>query len=319
MSANFPTALPQCKTDYDSADNVASNDQNTQALEINALGAKVGIDSSATTTSHDYKLSGVTGTDKAVSKTGTETLTGKTLTSPVLNTGVSGTAVLDEDNMVSDSATKVATQQSIKAYGDNTFLTKASPVVSSGDIQLPDNGNVKDDASADPWKTISLSARAWQPTTTAGCASVVKIEAGTNDIDYDVLDFDTGTDENAYVNFCMPGNWDAGVIQFRYIWTNAAGLTTETLTFELSGISYADSDAIDAAVGTPVEVADTWLAQGDIHISAWSGDVTIAGTPAAGELVHLEIMRDISEDNLTGDARLIEVQIRYRESSYNHW
>jgi len=49
---------------------------------------------------------------------GTETLTNKTLTSAVLNTGVSGTAVLDEDNMASDSATQLATQQSIKAYVD---------------------------------------------------------------------------------------------------------------------------------------------------------------------------------------------------------
>ena len=59
------------------------------------------------------------------SLTGTETLTNKTLTSPtltsaVLNTAVSGSAVLDEDNMASDSATKLATQQSIKAYVDST-------------------------------------------------------------------------------------------------------------------------------------------------------------------------------------------------------
>lgn len=40
------------------------------------------------------------------------------LTTPVINTSVSGTAILDEDNMVSDSATKLATQQSIKAYVD---------------------------------------------------------------------------------------------------------------------------------------------------------------------------------------------------------
>ena len=50
---------------------------------------------------------------------GTQTLTNKTLTSPVLNTGVSGTAVLDEDDMSSDSATQLATQQSIKAYVDS--------------------------------------------------------------------------------------------------------------------------------------------------------------------------------------------------------
>jgi hypothetical protein len=50
--------------------------------------------------------------------TGTETLTNKTLTSPVLNTSISGTAFKDEDDMASDSATAVASQQSIKAYVD---------------------------------------------------------------------------------------------------------------------------------------------------------------------------------------------------------
>ena len=59
------------------------------------------------------------------SLTGSETLTNKTLTTPtltsaVLNTAVSGSAVLDEDDMNSNSATKLATQQSIKAYVDAT-------------------------------------------------------------------------------------------------------------------------------------------------------------------------------------------------------
>lgn len=53
-------------------------------------------------------------TDKA--ETASPTLTTPTLTSPVINTGISGTAFLDEDDMASDSATKVASQQSIKAY-----------------------------------------------------------------------------------------------------------------------------------------------------------------------------------------------------------
>ena len=55
--------------------------------------------------------------------TGSQILTNKTLTSPVLNTGVSGTAVLDEDNMSSDSDTQLATQQSIKAYVDSQVAT----------------------------------------------------------------------------------------------------------------------------------------------------------------------------------------------------
>ena len=60
---------------------------------------------------------------------GTQTMTNKTLTSPtitsgVFNTGVSGTAVLDEDDMSSNSATKAATQQSIKKYVDDTIAAQ---------------------------------------------------------------------------------------------------------------------------------------------------------------------------------------------------
>ena len=70
---------------------------------------------------------------------GTQTLTNKTLTSPVLNTGVSGTAILDEDNMASDSATQLATQQSIKAYVDSQVTAQDLDVTSDGgtiDIDL---------------------------------------------------------------------------------------------------------------------------------------------------------------------------------------
>ena len=63
--------------------------------------------------------------------TGSQTLTNKTLTSPILNTGISGTAFLDEDNMASNSAIKVASQQSIKAYVDAEVAS-----VPGGDVTL---------------------------------------------------------------------------------------------------------------------------------------------------------------------------------------
>ena len=89
--------------------------------------------------------------------TGSQTLTNKTLTSPVLNTGVSGTAVKDEDNMASDSATHLATQQSIKAYVDSTvaatneLVEDSSPQLggtldTNGNlIQFGDSGGSTDD------------------------------------------------------------------------------------------------------------------------------------------------------------------------------
>jgi len=60
-----------------------------------------------------------------------KTLTTPTLTSPVLNTGVSGSAVLDEDNFASNSATKLATQQSIKAYVDTSANASSTSATAS--------------------------------------------------------------------------------------------------------------------------------------------------------------------------------------------
>ena len=75
-----------------------------------------------------------TSTDTLVGRATTDTLTNKTLTSPtltspVLDTAISGTAFKDEDTMTSDSATAVASQQSIKAYVDTQVAT-----IPTGDI-----------------------------------------------------------------------------------------------------------------------------------------------------------------------------------------
>lgn len=56
--------------------------------------------------------------------TGLETLASKTLTSPVLNTGVSGSAVLDSDTMSGASATTLSSSESIKAYVDAQVATE---------------------------------------------------------------------------------------------------------------------------------------------------------------------------------------------------
>lgn len=86
----------------------------TDATNVDAAGAIMESDISGT----------------VVGTTDTQTLTNKTLTSPTLNTGVSGTAFLDEDDMTSDSASKLASQQSIKAYVD-AQVSGADPVVAT--------------------------------------------------------------------------------------------------------------------------------------------------------------------------------------------
>ena len=93
---------------------------NTQTLSL--IGG-TGITSNASGTSVTFAID-----NTVVTLTGTQTLTNKTLTSPtltspVLNGTLSGSAFLDEDNMASNSATAVASQQSIKAYVDSQVGT----------------------------------------------------------------------------------------------------------------------------------------------------------------------------------------------------
>jgi len=328
---NYPTNLdtltnPGTTDPLNSPSHAGQHSDANDILE--ALEAKVGINASAVTSSHDYKLSEVTSTDKSVGKTATQTLTNKTLTAPAIGTSILDTngnelllltATASAVNELTYANAATGGAPTLAASGGDTDIDitltpkgAGKTNLSAGDLNLPTNGNIQAN-DTDPWCTVSIFG-GLAPTTTAGCAASATIEAGTNDIDYKVLAFDAATDENAFVNFTMPASWDGGAIQFQYQWTNAAGLTTETVTFELSARAYADSDAIDQAVGTAVEVADTWLAQGDVHTSAWSGDVTVAGSPAGGQWVHFEIMRDVSEDTMTGDARLIDVLIRYKKA-----
>ena len=70
-------------------------------------------------TTNEEAFSNVDNTSDATKDAAIATLTNKSLTSPVLTGIISGDAFLDEDNMVSDSATKLASQQSIKKYVDD--------------------------------------------------------------------------------------------------------------------------------------------------------------------------------------------------------
>ena len=96
------------------------------------------------------------------------TLTNKTLTSPVLNTGVSGTAVLDEDNMASDSDTQLATQQSIKAYVD------AQVTASDLDFQGDSGGALSIDLDSE---TLDIAGGTGIDTTGSGNTLTVAIDS----------------------------------------------------------------------------------------------------------------------------------------------
>ena len=94
---------------------ISGNAGTATALETARTIAGVSFDGTANISIASTDLSD---TSSIVLLTSSQTLTNKTLTSPVINTGLSGSAFLDEDDMSSNSATKVASQQSIKAFVD---------------------------------------------------------------------------------------------------------------------------------------------------------------------------------------------------------
>jgi len=98
--------------------------QITMDSETLTLTGGTGIDSVGNSNTITYNIDNTVSTLVGSNTFTNKTLTSATLTSPVLNTAVSGTAVLDEDNMASNSATKLATQQSIKAYTDATLAAQ---------------------------------------------------------------------------------------------------------------------------------------------------------------------------------------------------
>ena len=104
--------------------------------------------------------------------TATETLTNKTLTAPtltsaVLNTAVSGSAILDEDDLSSNSATQLATQQSIKAYVDTQITAEDLDITT-------DSGTIAIDLDSE---TLTVAGGTGIDTTGSGNTITVAIDS----------------------------------------------------------------------------------------------------------------------------------------------
>lgn len=139
MSTNFPGSLDTF-TNPSASDEVGVevggrthsefHADNNDAIE--ALEAKVGVDGSAVTTSHDYKLSGVTGSDKAASLTGTENLTNKTLISPSISGTVTDTATTTKTGTLDATGATVSVYDANFSIKDNSDPTKIAKFQASG-------------------------------------------------------------------------------------------------------------------------------------------------------------------------------------------
>ena len=178
----------------------------------------------------------------------TQTFTNKTLTSPVLNTGVSGTAILDEDNMATNSATQLATQQSIKAYVDanaggggaaNAFKT----------ISVSGQDDVVADSATD---TLTLVAGSNMTITTSASGDTITLAAAGGSGGSAITVQDEGSSlatAAATINFVGAGVVASGTGTTKTITIGASNANTGDFTFTGNDLSTSSSNA-DMELGT---------------------------------------------------------------------
>ncbi len=165
-------------------------------------------------------------------------------------------------------------------------------------------------------ETIYVPATAMYPNTTSGCADIAQVEL-SNGPELKCLDFDPSSDENAQFTVCFPKSWNEGTITFQAFWT-VTGTNTGTVAWGLSGVSIADDASVNTAFGTNV-VATAKAFSGtsnDMTVSAVSGAVTVASA-AVDTQTYFQVMRDVSADDQSGDARLLGIKLFFTTDAKN--
>ena len=165
-------------------------------------------------------------------------------------------------------------------------------------------------------ETIYVPAAAMYPNSTAGCADLEQVEL-SNGPELKCLDFDASSDENAQFTVAFPKSWNEGTVTFQAFFT-VTGTNTGTVAWGLSGVSFADNADMNTAFGTNV-VATAKAHSGtsnDMDVTAVSGAVTITGA-AVDTQTYFQVMRDVSADTQTGDARLLGIKLFFTTDASN--
>ena len=268
-------------------------------------------------------------TDTLAGIAATQTLTNKTLTTPILNSPdiTGGTAAGDDAALGYTSALGlVLTGQgssndvTIKNDADAAVLTVPTGTTNVsvvGDLAV--GGSITDSGAAVKvagLETIYVPASAMYPETTNGCSDLEQVEL-SNGPELKCLDFAAGADDFAQFQVIFPKSWNEGTVTFQAFFT-VTGTNTGTVAWGLAGRSFADSADLNTAFGTQV-VATAKAHSGtsnDIDVAAVSGAVTIAGA-AADTLTIFQIARDVSADSQTGAARLLGIKLFFTTDAAN--
>lgn len=164
-------------------------------------------------------------------------------------------------------------------------------------------------------RTMYVNAGAMIPRTTNG-AQRNTVELITNDIMYDSMDFDGGaTEEGVGFWVQMPPTWNGGNVTAKVHWTASGGVPTETVVWKISGRTFGDNDVLDQSLGIFQTVSDSYQTANAMHVSPTTAPITFSGDNSAGDPVYFQVSRDVANDNLSADAKLLGVVIEYTESS----
>ena len=189
-------------------------------------------------------------------------------------------------------------------------LSSGGNLTVSGNISA-DTGLVKTVGKESIW----VPSNSMTPTTTNG-AERATVETTATRPDMQVLDFDKDADQYAQFSVAFPKSWNLGTVTFQAFWSGIAATTD--VDWGVQAVGMGDNETIDVAFGTAVVVTDN--AQGAVEellVTAESGAITIAGTPADNDLTYFQIYRDVSGDAMAGDARLHGVKIFYTTDAAN--
>ena len=146
-------------------------------------------------------------------------------------------------------------------------------------------------------ETIWVPAAAMYGATTNG-ADAQQVETTATRPDMKVLDFDASTAEYAQFSVAFPKSWNAGTVTYQVYWTPGSTNTGDCI-FGLQGVSCGDSDTIDVAYGTGVEVTDAGIGTvEDQQITSESGAVTISNA-GDGEQTYFQLYRDAADGSDT--------------------
>ncbi|ADU63390.1 MAG: hypothetical protein KUA35_10145 [Pseudodesulfovibrio sp.] len=163
-------------------------------------------------------------------------------------------------------------------------------------------------------ETDYIDASALLPTEDGGAASGV-IATATHGQRYGYRALPGDADASVEITYPMPEAWDRGPIKLKAIWTPGEGAAAgEDMTLVAQAVALGDGESLDAAYAAAgVTIADQAQAVGAAHVSPASAELTVEGTPALGNLIHLRITRDVDAGAtpMAADCQLMGIWIQY--------